>query len=326
MCPGILHPHNDGLVIRFMQKSDGRLDHLDVRALRLLSLLLETRSVTRTAELMGISQPAASRALSLLRDAAGDALLVRAGGEQALTERACSLRPLVTAALVAVRAVFIAAQFEPATATGLLRIATTDYGAVVVGGPLAVRLNEVAPGVDLELLPFGADTFERLADGRLDFALYADDALPHGIEHVDLFAETYGVLLRRGHPLLAGVAEGHPLVPAILADWPQVVALYPDGRSTGEDDVLRRCGIATARNALRLTYFLGAPRVLAESDLVMCLPMRAARHLARDPSLLAFPLAAPVSFAYRALWHSRSQEEQRHQWMREQLLHVQATI
>ena len=322
----MVHPRNDGLLIKPMQKSDGTLDHLDVRALRLLSLLLETRSVTRTAELMGISQPAASRALALLRDAACDPLLVRAGAGQALTERARTLLPLVTAALVSVRAVFMAAQFEPMTAHGVLRIATTDYGAVVMGGALAIALNEAAPRLDLELLPFGADTFERLTDGRLDFAFYADDALPAGIEHADLFAETYGVLLRRDHPLLAGVPGGHPLAPEILADWPQAVALYPDGRVTGEDDVLRRCGIATARNALRVTYFLGAPRVLAESDLVMCLPMRAARHLARDPSLLAHPLAAPLGFAYRALWHSRSRDDLRHQWVRHQLRSIGVNI
>jgi len=44
-------------------------------------LLLQTRSVTRTADLLGISQPAASRALAALRRAAGDPLLVRAGAE-----------------------------------------------------------------------------------------------------------------------------------------------------------------------------------------------------------------------------------------------------
>jgi hypothetical protein len=48
-----------------MQKSNIFLERLDVRSLRTLKVLLETRSVTKAGEAMAISQPS-FRALSAL--------------------------------------------------------------------------------------------------------------------------------------------------------------------------------------------------------------------------------------------------------------------
>ncbi|MCU1321270.1 MAG: transcriptional regulator [Acidobacteriaceae bacterium] len=54
-----------------MQKSNTFLERLDVRSLRTLKVLLDTRSVTKAGEAMAISQPAASRVLAQLRHAIG---------------------------------------------------------------------------------------------------------------------------------------------------------------------------------------------------------------------------------------------------------------
>ena len=91
-----------------MQKADGGLGSLDLRALHLLGSILETRSVTRTAEAFGLSQPAASRALEQLRRALGDRLVVRGSAGGSLTPRAQALVPLVKEAIEAVGRVFAA--------------------------------------------------------------------------------------------------------------------------------------------------------------------------------------------------------------------------
>ena len=51
--------------------------HFDLNMLVILAQLLRTRSVTRTARHMGVSQPAISRSLAQLRELLGDPLLVR---------------------------------------------------------------------------------------------------------------------------------------------------------------------------------------------------------------------------------------------------------
>ena len=89
-----------------MQKASTYLQRLDVRSLRMLKILLDTRSVTKAGEAMAISQPAASRVLAQLRHAIGDPLLVRGRHGNTLTPRGESLRPAVGEALDAIFALF----------------------------------------------------------------------------------------------------------------------------------------------------------------------------------------------------------------------------
>lgn len=72
MVPTSLHPRNDVARMMAMRKMDEALGALDLRALHLLATVLRLRSVTRAAEELGLSQPAASRALAHLRRALGD--------------------------------------------------------------------------------------------------------------------------------------------------------------------------------------------------------------------------------------------------------------
>ncbi len=298
-----------------MQKTNAALDHLDVRALRLLGLLLETRSVTQTADSIGISQPAASRALALLRDATGDQLLVRAGSDHVLTPRAAELAPKVDAALTAIQSVFFKARFDPAGVTGRIRLATTDYGAMVVAGPLATRLATRAPGLELELQVWEPGTFDRMAAGDVDLALYADAPLPPGILHQDLFHDSYAVLMRQGHALLGGLAPGCALVPENLTGWPRAIVLYPDGRRLLPDDLAP----TDSATPVRTPYFLTAPSMLRDTDTIMFVPARAARDFARDPAIVAVPLAIDTGFTYRVLWHRRIDQDPRVAWVRDEI-------
>ena len=67
--------------------SEHREHGLDVRLMRILLLLLTECSVSRTAVVLGQSQPAVSLALKRLRDILGDPLLVRSGARLVPTDR-----------------------------------------------------------------------------------------------------------------------------------------------------------------------------------------------------------------------------------------------
>ncbi|MBK9648646.1 MAG: LysR family transcriptional regulator [Deltaproteobacteria bacterium] len=137
--------------------NDPRLDSLDLGSLRLLGLLLETLSVTRSAERLGVSQPTASRGLARLRAALGDELLVRARGGYALTPRAERLRPLVADASAALERVFAPARFDPGTSAVRFRVAANDHGALTVLAPALARLSLRAPFARLDVAPVEPD-------------------------------------------------------------------------------------------------------------------------------------------------------------------------
>lgn len=299
---------------------------LDLNLLRLLQELLATASITRAGERLGMSQPAASRAVARLREALGDRLLVRTAKGYVPTPRALALAPAVHEALAASARVFEGVSFEPATSARTLRVATTDYGMLVVVAAAAPQISRDAPHLRLIVEPWNDNTFGALEQGQLDLALYADDALPPDFHFRDLFRERYAALIRSGHPLLTvprgtALLQGRPLLMR-LAQFPQVVARYPLRRQHMVDDVLQRMGAPEYHVSVELPYFLSAPALLIASDHVMVLPQRAAQRLAAaDARLVSVALpVAETAFAYRQIWHERVHRDPAVQWLRGKFL------
>ena len=113
--------------------TEKRLESLDLNLLLALHWLLTERNVTAAASRIGISQPAASRALGRLREVFDDPLLVKTGSEMAPTHLAEKIQPAVALAVEKMRDVLkISDRFDPASQSGRFRIACSDYvGAMV---------------------------------------------------------------------------------------------------------------------------------------------------------------------------------------------------
>ena len=296
-------------------------DALDLNLLRILGALLEFRGVTRAAEELGISQPGASRALARLRKVLGDPLLVRSQGLYRLTPRAEQLRPEVALALRTIGRVFAPAAFDPASSGRRFTVAATDYGALSVLQGVAPSLLRSAPLARLDVVQWSGQTLAALADGQVDLALYADDPLPPAYSYRRLFSETFTCLYRTGHPIgdRALIGSKAARIKA-LGSFPQAVIAYPSGRVIQYDDVLARLGVSAPRVALSVPYFLSAPWIIAESDLVLVAPTRIAVQLASLANLSTAPLPANAGFEYRMVWHERMHRDLGHLWLRELIL------
>ncbi len=297
------------------------LRELDLNLLRALQALLDTSSITRTGERLGLSQPAASRVVARLREAVGDPLLVRTSKGYVLTPRAVTLTAPVHTLLGMAEQVFAPAGFDCATANREFRVATTDYGMLTVLAPACRPLAEAAPGVILKFRPWIDETLEELEQGRLDIALYADDELPPDFHTRDLYRETYSVLMRAGHALADRRTFTSRASLNVLADYPHVVVTYPLGRRHMPDDILAQLKGPAHRVALETPFFLAAPWLLAETDRVMILPSRAATELARQFGLCCVALRIPeLSFSYRLVWHERAHRDPGLTWLRQTMV------
>jgi DNA-binding transcriptional LysR family regulator len=302
-----------------MQKTNILLERLDIRSLRTLKVLLDTRSVTQAGEAMAISQPAASRVLAQLRHAIGDPLLVRGRHGNTLTPRGESLRPAVAEALEAISSLFEQEVFEASNTRLVVRVAATDHGATVVLAPLVQALATLAPGMTVEVAPWGDQTFSDLETGRLDLALDVESPLPQNFHFRTLFQETYVGLVRRGHPLLKALRKDGSLIPRLASAYPQIVLLYPVGNRLEGYDVLARLGYPAKRIALKTPYFTSAPLLLANTDNLIFLPERLGQTLARSFPLSLIPLRADTAFGYRLIWHERTQKDAALGWLRDQI-------
>jgi DNA-binding transcriptional LysR family regulator len=294
---------------------------VDLNLLRMLRALLNTSSITQSGEQLGLSQPAASRTMSKLRDVFKDPLLVRTSKGYVLTPLAESLRPSTDAALNALQDVFAQQHFEPAHSARAFRLCSTDYGEAIVLQPLFGALHNIAPKVSCHVASWTDDTLRQLENGALDLALYVDDDLPADFHYRDLFVDQYALIVRSGHPLAGRSYRALDFFVRDVSNFSQIATRYPQGRSFAVDDVLKRLGAQDYHVVFTTPYFSNAPALVASSDYVMVLPKRMAQVFAKQWPIAVIDIPEPQeSFRYRMIWHERAHRDQGLKWLREQIL------
>ena len=300
--------------------ADDDLYRVDLNLLVVLRTLLETRSVTKTAEQSGMSQPAVSRALAKLRQIFDDELLVKSGAVMRPTIRGSALLEPVQKALAGVTDLLSDRHpFDPASTERVFRIATTDYGATVILPRLAGLMFAIAPKASVEIVPVDGQTFKNLGETNVDLALYSDNPVPPSLRTRDLFRETFACLVRAGHPLLDRSKHGRLSLDDYVASS-HILVTVVGGRTGPVDTALATRGLSR-HVAVRIPYFATAALVAAGSNLVLTIPRRAAENFSDDSRLRLMepPLELP-NFGYRMLWHERAHAEPDHIWLRKLIL------
>ena len=182
-----------------------RLKGLDLNLLVALDILLDERSVSRAAERLHVSQPAASAALGRLRDYFKDELLVLHGKRMIPTSYAGSLRPEVKRILADIDGmILMSAEFDPQRSERVFRFMASDYITTVLLIPLASELERLAPGVRLDArLPDDAIQLE-FERGEVDAMLVPEEFTLRQHPSEMLFEEPHVVVGWKENPIFAG--------------------------------------------------------------------------------------------------------------------------
>ncbi|CAH5213853.1 Nodulation protein D 2 [Klebsiella pneumoniae] len=146
---------------------------IDLNLLTVLMVLYREGSVTRTAEVLHLGQPAISGALKRLREMFDDPLFVRSARGMLPTPRAQALMTDLQPLMESLHsAMFGAGEFVPARAQQLFRIGLSDWSEHWLMPPLLPGLMQEAPGVSLQSI--AADPFQvrqLLEEERIDVAV-----------------------------------------------------------------------------------------------------------------------------------------------------------
>lgn len=287
------------------------LRRIDLNLLVALDALLAERNVTRAAARLGISQPAASRALGRLRAQFSDALLVDGPGGYLLSARAEELRPALRRTLAAIGTILESNAFDPAVATGSVRLVMTDLHAAVLAPRLLSRLAVEAPALDLDIVPPGSSPIEALENDAADGVVGVIDEAPAGIRRRKLLDDRFVTFMRKAHP-----AAGRKLTLDRYLGLDHIVVSITGRGPAPMDDLLSGMGLSR-RVRVRVPNFFAAVEIAASSDLVMTLPASLAGTAAGgERFVMRPPPVDPGRFALSLLWHARHQDAPRHVWLR----------
>ncbi|WP_037305086.1 LysR family transcriptional regulator [Amycolatopsis orientalis] len=289
-------------------------DQLDLNLLRVFDALLRDGSVTGASERLHLSIPATSRALSRLRRAMGDPILVRAGRGMVPTPFALRTAPRVRSLLDEASAL-ISADREPAIRelerTFTIRI---NDGVAATFATAAVEATAaVAPGVVLRFVAEGSESAEALRDGSVDLDIGAGELAAPDIHSTLLYRERVVAIVRADSPL--GRARRPTL--AQLCRHPHVSSSRR-GRTRGPlDDVLEAEGLRRRVAAVVPTSAVSA-FLVASSDYIGLVPQRLAEQYGRSLGIRWFPVPAELpEVEVRQLWHARLDADPAQRWLRE---------
>lgn len=288
------------------------LARIDLNLLLAFEAMMQVRSVSRAAAMLGLRQPAMSAALGRLRALLGDELFVRTGGEMRPSPKALRLAPGILDALRHLRAALgQEVAFDPAIATDAFTLALTDYGAAVLLPGLARLLAERAPGIDLRVIGYEKDDVGTIVDrGLADLAVGVFPDPPEGAVVRPLFDEIFVGVARAGHPALAA-----PLGPEDYARLGHVLFTVRRDAVGAVDAALAALGL-TRRIAVTLPHVLAMPSTLAVTDLVAAMPARLAGQF-HDPRLTTFPIPLTLMpWRLDMIWNPLARSDQANAWLR----------
>lgn len=293
------------------------LHEIDLNLLLALDALLETASVGRSAQRLGLSSSGMSRALSRLRITFGDELLVRSGRSMERTPVAESLRAPLGRVLRDIEQLLRPGEFDP-HAAWTVRTAGADYVEYALFPRLLEILAVEAPGVSLHHVST-TRMEEELLEGRLDCAV-----VPRNDLHAADLASTP---LLRDH--LVWVQSRSQQVPWTRQAYLQAkhVLVAPRNQPGGiVDERLASEGLER-RVVATTTSFMSAAVMVARGHCVAALPEGFVRSVAKDFDLSSGPLPVSLdSFALHAFWAPRFRLDPAHRWFRGVLKRVAAEV
>ncbi|MEU3274205.1 LysR family transcriptional regulator [Saccharomonospora sp. NPDC006951] len=304
-----------------MKTPAAHLANLDLNLLVMLRELLRERNVTRAAERVGITQPAASAALSRLRRHFADELLVRAKGGYTLSPLATQLAEQVEVVCSAAERLFAAGtDFDPDASHREFTLLLADYTIAVLGPTLARAFQEKAPKVRLHLRLVKeslatdvADTIH-LIDGMVAPPV-SRFRLP-GLRSAELFRDRWVCVVARGNTTLTGDRA----TMEDLATMPWVAPFHDNEGYPPAAPMSRQLTLFGIRPhvAVRVESYQAVPYLVSGTDRVALIQERLAEQVADRLGLRVLECPGePEPIVEKLWWHSNYQEDPAHIWLRD---------
>ncbi|MFI4934991.1 MAG: LysR family transcriptional regulator [Caulobacterales bacterium] len=292
----------------------------NLNLLPILRELLRTRSVSRTAERVGLSQSAVSAALARLREIFDDDLLVVVGRHMELTPKGAALIEQTERAHAELETLFQPPAFDPAKETRRFVVASADYTTLLMAPRVATLMDEEAPLASVRFTDIQPGLVSEMLHGRVDAAIVPEgseiDMPERNFARMALFQdETIVIASRRRRPF-----QGELTLEAYKGAQHAICQISPRADPRLATIGLRESGIEQ-HNLVLVQQFSALPAIVESTACLALLQRRLAeryqRHYAIDLFRPPFELP-PLRIC--AFWALSAERDLAHRWFRELLL------
>ncbi|MDA0774961.1 MAG: LysR family transcriptional regulator [Proteobacteria bacterium] len=291
-----------------------KISTFDLNLFVILNAIYTEGSLTKAAEVVGITQPAVSNALSRLREKFNDDLFVRTGSGMVPTQKTENIINDIQSALALMQqSVNEPDTFDAENTTRTFKLSLGDISEGRVLPYIMKEIDQNAKNISVGSYAYKrSDQVHALATHNLDFVV--DPVIPASdeINSYKVFEDDFVVIHREDHPLSK---IENPTIDDILSQG----HLHVSSRKRGLhliDVELDKIGYR--RNvALRCQHFLIAPTIVNSTDLVLF----ATRSFAKAHNLPFVEIPAKIpSMEYFLIWHKSDEGDGGHIWMKDLII------
>ena len=291
-----------------------KISSFDLNLFVILNAIYTEGSLTKAAEVVGITQPAVSNALSRLRERFDDDLFVRTGTGMVPTQKTENIISDIQSALSLMQqSVNQPNSFDPAITERNFKLSLGD---ITEGRVLPYMMKEIyknAPNISVGSYNYRRiDQVHALATNNLDFVV--DPVIPDSdeINSYKVFQDYFVVIHREGHPI-------QQIKNLTVDDLLSQKFINVSNRRKGlhmVDLELEKTG-HRRDIALRCQHFLIAPEIIRETDAVIMATHSFAKS--NDLPFVEIPQELPP-MEYFLSWHKSDEGDGGHEWMKDLII------
>lgn len=298
-----------------------RFHHLDLNLLVVLDTLLTEQNITRAAELLNVSQSAASGLLARLREYFDDELLVQVGRKMLPTPLAQSLAEPVRRVLLDIQSTIVnKPEFDPRTCKRHFKLIATDFVTTVILGPLTQRLQQRAPHITLDIQHASDRYNQMLTQGEVDFVIMPDQYLSNLHAKELLFEDDYQCVVWSQNTLV-----GEQLSLEEYLKMGHIAVNFGSAREPSFSEKILQGYNHVRRVELTTSSFNTVPHLLVGTQRVAVIPRSLTSLYGEFLSLRAMapPFEMPL-LRESTLWNKVLDSDPAHRWIRNLLQEVAA--
>jgi len=289
------------------------LKGLDLNLLVVLDALIAEKNITRAGERIYLSQSATSGALSRLREFFGDPLLIQIGQRMELTPLAEELAGPVREMLLQGESIIKKnLGFRPESSDRTFRINMSDYSASVVMQHAWKKIQQVAPGIHLEITSIIEEpTVEYLDRGYLDISISPAEQMSPLHPSDRLFEDHYACMVWSGNKMV-----GNHMSTEKYLSLGHIVTRFGKAQNRSFNEIF----LARAGHQLRVDVvvpsFSMQPTLLVGTNLIATVQERFARFYAQYLPLRIYPMPIPLPpLQMNMQWHRYHNNDAGTKWL-----------
>jgi DNA-binding transcriptional LysR family regulator len=280
--------------------------------------ILQTKNLTESAKALHVTQSSMSKTLAQIREAFGDAIVIRQANQFMLTARGETLKAQLPDLIQQLDNLYRPDLLDLSQCERKFTFASSDYVAQAVFPLVCHKLAQQAPNASVEYHMWHKEGLENLADQPLDLVSTIGDTIPENLHGKEMAQDTQVVMFRSSHPLAAN--NGFSLDDYIAQK--HVVITGGGDKDSPVEKTLAKQGKQRQIFA-RMPFFQSAIELLLTTDTLLTTPLHIAVDFAQRYPLQIRPLPIELKeHHYYLLWHKKYHQDPEHKWFRELCLPV----